>query len=88
MFLSESKSSCDRGDRLKEELSFDHVCCVPSDGKKGGLLLLWKEATSISITSSSEGTLMLQSRMMMDGGDSPSFTVTRLPIKGKTRGSL
>lgn len=55
MFFCESKCSRDRGEKLKGELNFGEFFCVPSIGKKGGLILMWEEGIQAQVLSSSEG---------------------------------
>lgn len=55
MFLCESKCNREGSERLKVELNFEECLCIPSLGKKGGLILMWDEDLQAQVLSSSEG---------------------------------
>ena len=51
VFLSETWSSRKHMEKVKRELDFDGLFIVPSDGKGGGLALLWKSEVAVWVDS-------------------------------------
>lgn len=49
VFLIETKASLSWMERLKYDLEFIQGPIVPSDGKSGGLALLWKEEMNVNV---------------------------------------
>nr|POF10544.1 hypothetical protein CFP56_45935 [Quercus suber] len=47
IFLVETKASIDRMKGFQNKLGFTQAIIVPSDGRSGGLALLWREGTDI-----------------------------------------
>ena len=54
VFLSETWSSRKHMEKVKRELDFDGLFIVPSDGKGGGLALLWKLEVAVWVDSFSK----------------------------------
>lgn len=55
MFLSVTKCNDGKVNRIKNELFFEGSFSVPSDGRSGGLALLWSKDINLSINSFSMG---------------------------------
>ena len=55
VFLSETKASLNRIKGIQRKLNFTQGITVPSDGRSGGLVMLWKEGTDVSFKSCSNG---------------------------------
>lgn len=53
VFLVETKASVSRIKGLQAKLNYTQGIVVPSDGRSGGLALLWKEGASVSFKSCS-----------------------------------
>ena len=51
VFLSETWPSRKHMEKVKKELEFDGLFIVPSDGKGGGLALLWKSEVAMWVDS-------------------------------------
>ena len=49
LFLSETHLNRARAENLRRRLCFDHMIVAESDGRSGGLLLLWKKDVKISL---------------------------------------
>ena len=55
VFLSETKASLNRIKGIQRKLNFTQGITVPSDGRSGGLAMLWKEGTEVSFKSCLNG---------------------------------
>ena len=55
VFLSETKASLNRIKGLQRKLNLTQGITVPSDGRSGGLAMLWKEGADVSFKSCSNG---------------------------------
>ncbi|XP_023874724.1 uncharacterized protein LOC111987261 [Quercus suber] len=53
VFLSETKASVGRIKGIQNKLNFTQGIVVPSDGRSGGLALIWKEGTEVFLKSCS-----------------------------------
>ena len=53
VFLAETKAQISRIKGLQQKLNFTQGIVVPSDGRSGGLALLWKEGTVVHFKSCS-----------------------------------
>lgn len=51
VFLAEMKASVNHIKGIQQKIEFSQGITVPSDGKSGGLALLWKEGTEITFKS-------------------------------------
>jgi len=49
LFLSETHLDFAKAEKVKRRAGFDHMAVHESDGRSGGLLLLWNEETSIRV---------------------------------------
>jgi hypothetical protein len=49
LFLYETHLDRESGDRLRLKLGFAHMRWYPSNGRAGGLMLLWKELVKIQL---------------------------------------
>jgi exonuclease III len=49
LFLSETHLDKESGDRLRIKLGYAHMFVVPSNGRAGGLMLLWDEHVKIQL---------------------------------------
>lgn len=66
VFLSETKLYSSKADRIKEVLGFCGGFGVASNGRSGGLLLLWSEEVDVVVTSYSAGHI--DARIKMQDG--------------------
>ncbi|KAK6120367.1 hypothetical protein DH2020_045847 [Rehmannia glutinosa] len=71
LFLSETRMKAYRCSRWKEWLGYDGLFIVDCIGKKGGLMLLWKQPLVVTITSYSTGHI---DSMIQDGYKNWRFT--------------
>ena len=55
VFLLETKASQNRIKGLQRKLNLTQGITVPSDGRSGGLAMLWKEGADVSFKSCSNG---------------------------------
>ena len=53
VFLMETKSSNEWTDKVKEECNMKHSWVVMSNGRSGGLALLWKDEIQIELLTNS-----------------------------------
>ena len=53
VFLVEMKAGTSRGKGIQNKLEYMQDITVPSDGRSGGLAMLWKEGTDVSFKSCS-----------------------------------
>lgn len=49
VFLMETKSNTEGMKLVKEKCNMKHGLIVPSEGKSGGLALLWKEGITVEV---------------------------------------
>ena len=55
VFLSETKASLNRIKGIQRKLNFTQGITVPSDGRSGGLAMLWKEGADVRFKSCLNG---------------------------------
>ena len=60
IFLCETKSSKEHMEKLKSHLHFQYVFTVSSSGRSGGLCVMWKKETQISLPSYSSNHIDLE----------------------------
>lgn len=60
IFLCETKSSVAFMEKMKSRLQFDFIFSVPSRGRSGGLRVVWKEETNLSLRSYSQNHIDLE----------------------------
>ena len=69
VFLAETKAQLSRIKRLQHKLELTQGIVVPSDGRSGGLALLWKESTMVHFKSCSHTHIDVV--VMEDDGGGP-----------------
>lgn len=65
LFLCETKLTVAEADKLKFRLKMDNAVCVPCQGRKGGLIILWKDEVALSLKSFSKHHINME---VMEGG--------------------
>lgn len=64
VFLMETKSNTEGMKLVKEKCNMKHGLIVPSEGKSGGLALLWKEGITVEVQTYSQSHI----DAFIDGG--------------------
>ena len=74
VFLSETKASLNRIKGIQRKLNFTQGITVPSDGRSGGLAMLWKEGTDVSFKSGLNGHIDV---VVCEGAGAQPWRATR-----------
>ena len=83
VFLSETRLFGRRAANLKRRLGFDGMAYVDSEGRSGGLALLWRDVLQVRFRSSSCSHIDVD--VISDSGDQWQFTGFYGPPKKKAR---
>ena len=87
VFLAETKATIDRMKGFQHKLGFTQGIIVPSDGKSGGLAMLWKEGVDVRFKSYSHSHINVVVHSEGSGGPWRTTSFYGHPITSKRQSS-
>lgn len=78
LFICETKLVASQCDKLRFKFQFNRMFSVDSEGRRGGLRILWREPFDVNILSYSKGHMIVLLSMKGVCGDLQGFMVIML----------